>query len=95
MAVNIQGALERLASSSVSEVAITELDITSAPSDDYATAVAACLNVPKCVAVTVWGISDKDSWMSEAQPLLFDEDYEPKPAYKAIVAMLQRGWQKR
>ncbi|EFQ34131.1 glycosyl hydrolase family 10 [Colletotrichum graminicola M1.001] len=95
MAGEIEGALEMLASSGVSEVAITELDIDTAPPDDYATVVAACLNVPKCVGITVWGISDKDSWKGENQPLLFDEDYKQKPAYKAIVSMLRMGWHKR
>ncbi|KAK1970034.1 family 10 glycosyl hydrolase [Colletotrichum sublineola] len=87
----VQGALERLADSNVSEVAITELDIDGAPPDQYATVAAACLNVSKCVGVTVWGISDKDSWKADKKPLLFDENYEPKPAYWAIVEML---WQR-
>ncbi|KAK2043987.1 family 10 glycosyl hydrolase [Colletotrichum somersetense] len=95
MAGDIQGALKTLASSSVSEVAITELDIDTAPPEDYATVVAACINVPKCVGITVWGISDKDSWKAEKQPLLYDVNYKPKPAYKSIISMLRRGWHKR
>lgn len=59
MAVNIQAALQQLAASRVSEIAITELDITTAPPNDYATVVDACLSVPKCRGITVWGVSDK------------------------------------
>ncbi|KAJ0299826.1 uncharacterized protein N0V96_010902 [Colletotrichum fioriniae] len=90
MSGNIQAALEALARSRASEIAITELDIPGAPPNDYATVVGACLNVPKCKGVTVWGVSDKQSWMATAKPLLFDENWSPKPAYNAIVAKLRK-----
>jgi endo-1,4-beta-xylanase len=43
--------------------------------------------------ITIWGISDKDSWIPyfynrEDYPLLFDNNYLPKPVYCALAASL-------
>jgi endo-1,4-beta-xylanase len=55
--------------------------------------VAACMAVPACRGITTWGIQDGDSWLDHAppfdlaapnDPLLFDRDLEPKPAYVAV-----------
>ncbi|QKX59474.1 uncharacterized protein TRUGW13939_06608 [Talaromyces rugulosus] len=81
------GALQAL-SAVVSEVAITELDIANAPPDDYVAVTSACLEVSNCVGITVWGTSDAHSWRSSDHPLLFDDNYQPKDAYNAIVTLL-------
>lgn len=72
----------------VDECAITELDIAGAAASDYETTVQACLDVENCVGVTVWGVSDANSWRASSTPLLFDEDFQAKEAYNGLCGIL-------
>lgn len=37
--------------------------------------------------VTFWGLRDADSWRRTYSPLIFDDAYQPKPAYHAILSV--------
>lgn len=85
------------------EVAVTELDIRmNLPATQeklatqatwYADYVRACLEVDKCVGVTIWDYTDRYSWIpavfpGEGAALPYDENLAPKPAYHAIRKVL-------
>ncbi len=70
------------------DVALTQLDVTNADPAQYAAAVTACMSVPRCVGMTVWGVRDVDSWRSSESPLLFDAAGNAKPAYQAVLGAL-------
>jgi endo-1,4-beta-xylanase len=111
------------------DVAYTEVDIrmltpaTAAKlqtqADHYGRVASACMNVTRCVGITVWvcrlpsaerqrpfpsmpsltnislqGVSDKYSWVpntfsGEGSALLWDNNYQKKPAYAATIKAIQ------
>jgi endo-1,4-beta-xylanase len=73
---------------SAPECAITELDIKGAKASDYQVAVKACLDIKNCVGVTIWGVSDADSWRKGEDPLLFNSQYQAKDAYNSLCTAL-------
>lgn len=96
-------ALQRFTALGV-EVAYTEIDIRhealpasdaalATQGDDYANVVGSCLDTEGCVGVTVWGISDRYSWVPDTFPgagaaLLYDEDLAKKPAWTSVSSLL-------
>jgi len=87
------------------QVVFSELDVTLCGTADIAErrqaqrqrladVTAACTAQPLCTAITVWGVSDSDSWRDSAcnggrsEPLLFDANYQPKAAYTAVFDAL-------
>jgi endo-1,4-beta-xylanase len=59
----------------------------------YHDITAACMAISLCRSISVWGVGDADSWVRWSmrepdEPLLFDDHYNSKPAYWAVVAAL-------
>lgn len=81
------------------EVQMTEVDVKTVGSGTqaeklalqakvYGDLVRTCLSV-KCSAFITWGFTDAYSWRASSQPLPFDSNYAPKPAYYAILEALR------
>lgn len=86
------------------QIHITELDIwLKMPYENsklieqanaYKEAFKAAINCKSCKAVLTWGFTDKYSWIPHftkgayGDPLIFDKNYLPKPAYYAICEVL-------
>ena len=102
----IQANIQRLADLGL-QVNLSELDVRvrDVPGDAatklqrqrqvYRDVVAACVAVPRCEAVTLWGFTDAHSWIDAAfgadDPLPFDEQYRAKPAFFGLEdAFLKR-----
>ncbi|KAI8447232.1 family 10 glycoside hydrolase, partial [Phakopsora pachyrhizi] len=87
------------------DVAISELDVRMELKDkndssvkkqgeDFSEVFTTCKQLDKCVGVTVWGVSDKDSWVPQEFPgwgeaLLFDESYKPKPTLDSVIDIMR------
>jgi endo-1,4-beta-xylanase len=96
--------LARFAAAGV-DVAVTEADVRMVlPVTDeklatqaryFGTMLASCAAVRRCVSFTLWGFTDKHSWVpgffaGEGAATPFDERLRPKPAYAALRDALAR-----
>lgn len=85
------------------ETSITEADVRmimptdnaklQAQANGYNTLLQGCLLTRRCVMFTVWGFTDKYSWVpgvfeGEGAANLLDEDFAAKPAYDAVRGTL-------
>lgn len=99
---DLQANIQRFADLGV-EVHISELDIDDdlsnndigqGQAENYRKVVRACLNVARCTGITVWGISDSESWRASERGLLFtgsNGNYQKKAAYTAVLEELNKG----
>ncbi|HVQ90849.1 MAG TPA: endo-1,4-beta-xylanase [Mycobacteriales bacterium] len=89
--------------------AVTEADVRmplpkdvikeQAQAQGYNVLLQACLLSPRCLSLTVWGFTDKYSWVpgvfaGQGAATLFTEDLVAKPAYQALLtdlAVANRG----
>jgi len=58
---------------------------------NYSVLMQACLSSPHCISFTVWGFTDKHSWVPgwftnppEGLATLYDQNYQPKRAYNML-----------
>ncbi len=97
--------ISRFASLGV-QVRFSELDVRMPlPSNDseratqnqyYTNVVNACLGSTACAGITIWGFTDKYSWVpgtfsNEGEALLYDTNYQPKASYTAVNTALGGG----
>jgi endo-1,4-beta-xylanase len=100
---SMQQNLQRFANLGL-DVAITEADVRitlpvdgselQTQANTYRNTVAACLAVSRCVSYTVWGFTDRHSWVpdvfdGQGAATLMTEQLQPKPAYNAVLEELQ------
>ena len=95
---DMQANMQRFANLGL-DVAVTELDdritlpATAAnlqqQATDFSAVVKDCLAVSRCVGVTQWAVGDADSWVpgtfsGQGAATMFDQNYNPKPAFTAV-----------
>ena len=84
----------------VGEIPGTAAEKLAAQSELARGVVRACMSVPACTGITFWGLTDRHSWLSNAEwaklrgngphlPLLLDEQYGKKPVYAGVLAALR------
>jgi len=100
---SLQATFARFASLGI-KIHLTELDVRirtpgatavelAAQTQGYSDVVAACVTVPACEAIVVWGVTDSESWIPGAFPgygsaLLFDGSLAKKATYTAVKSAL-------
>ena len=80
------------------DIYITELDVSLSDgatleqqANVYRRVLDICLRQPRCKGLQTWGFTDQYSWRREFKPLLLDEAYQPKPAYRALQERLSEN----
>lgn len=74
----------------------TEEARLAAQANLYGDMLRVCLNADNCTAFVLWGFTDAYSWTRQIEeepnlPLIFDESFQPKPAYFKLREVLRQG----
>jgi endo-1,4-beta-xylanase len=87
------------------EVHVTEMDVrlpmplqardVAMQSEAYRMVMRRCVQAPNCKAFVTWGVTDRYSWIpgffkGTGSALLFDERYQSKPAFRSVLAELNK-----
>lgn len=95
--------LKRLAELGL-RISLTEIDFRvptpptsahlAAQRDAYETLLGICLANPNCKNFFLWGLNDGSSWIpgqyaGQGAPLLFDDGFNPKPAYTGLQTVFK------
>ncbi|CAK4461373.1 unnamed protein product [Aphanomyces euteiches] len=74
---------------------VTEMDVggsnQQSQANVYKTVATNCAANPLCEAFVVWGVSDKDSWRSGENALLFDSNLQKKSQFAACHDVIAKG----
>lgn len=88
------------------ELSMTELDVRmQLPStadklqqqaQAYRDSIEFCMSEPHCKALVMWGFTDRHSWIpstfsGQGDALIYDANYQPKPARAALLEVLEVG----
>jgi endo-1,4-beta-xylanase len=75
-------------------------DVQTKLAKRYGEIVAAIVRHPSATMIGFWGTHDGRSWLNDFpvrgrtnHPLLFDRDYQPKPAFDAVIEALKAAGQ--
>ncbi|CAK4106132.1 unnamed protein product [Aphanomyces euteiches] len=74
---------------------VTEMDVggsnQQAQANVFKTVATNCQQNPNCEDFVVWGVSDKDSWRTGDNALLFDSNLQKKPQFAACHDVISQG----
>ncbi len=85
------------------QVQITEIDVRirqpsragdlERQAQIYRDMLQVCLQAENCTSFTTWGFTDRHSWVPThfegwGEALIFDKNYQPKPAYRSLLEVL-------
>ena len=73
-------------------------DVQQKLAERYRALFQVIMKYPQIQRVTFWGVDDGSSWLNDFpvrgrtnHPLLWDRNFQPKPAFRAVIETLQQS----